>query len=246
VEKTLPLLSPIRKRKVHEEIAAQLESLISSGALSEGDALPAERDLMKQFSVGRSAVREAMLALERSGLVRLSNGERARVSRPTTASVLDGLSASVRVVLAQEQGMRDFQAARTMFEVTLARHAAQFATDQQIERLRAALKANHDTLGDLSAFERTDVAFHYEIALIVGNPLFTGMHEALVGWLTEQRTVSLRNIAADEQAYEFHRAVYEAIAARDPDLAEKTMRAHLDAVTAMFWNTKRREEGAGG
>jgi len=241
MDKTLPLLSPVKKRKVHQDIVAQLEALIASGALLEGDTLPAERVLMEQFSVGRPAVREAMLALERSGLLRLSNGERARVSRPTTASLLDGLSASVRVVMAQDDGMRNFQAARTMFEVALVRHAAQHATPEQIEALRAALQRNHEAVGNLSKFEKTDVAFHYEIALIVANPLFSGMHEALVGWLTEQRSVSLRDTAADQQAYDFHRAIFGAIAAHDPDRAEAAMREHLDTVVAVFWKMKKQE-----
>jgi len=238
---TLPLLSPVKKRKIYEDIAAQLEALIASGALREGDTLPAERVLMERFSVGRPAVREAMLALERSGLLCLSNGERARVSRPTAASVLDGLSASVRVVMAQDEGMRNFQAARTMFEVALVRHAAQHATPEQIKRLRATLKRNHAAMGKLSEFEKTDVAFHYEIALIIGNPIFSGMHEALVGWLTEQRSVSLRDAAADQQAYNFHFAIFDAIAAHDADRAEAAMRQHLDSVVEVFWKMKSQE-----
>ncbi len=238
---TLTLLSPVKKRKVHEDIAAQFEALIASGALREGDTLPAERELMEMFSVGRPAVREALLALERSGLLRLSNGERARVSRPTTASVVDGLSASVRVVMAQDEGMRNFQAARTMFEVTLVRHAAQHATPEQIKCLSAALKRNHEAMGKLSEFEKTDVAFHYEIALIVGNPLFSGMHEALVGWLTEQRRVSLRDAAADQEAYDYHLAIFDAIAAHDADRAEAAMRQHLDSVVAVYWKMKSQE-----
>lgn len=238
---TLPLLNPVKKRKVHEDIAAQLGALIASGALREGDKLPAERELMQRFSVGRPAVREAMLALERSGLLRLTNGERARVSRPTAASVVDGLTASVRVVMAQDEGMRNFQAARTMFEVALVRHAAQHATPEQIKRLRAALKRNHAAMGKLSEFEKTDVAFHYEIALIVGNPIFSGMHEALVGWLTEQRSVSLRDATADQHAYDFHLAIFDAIAAHDADRAESAMREHLDFVIAVFWKMKSKE-----
>ncbi len=237
----LPLLSPVKKRKIHQDIAAQLEALIASGALREGDTLPAERVLMERFSVGRPAVREAMLALERSGLLRLSNGERARVSRPTAAGVLDGLSASVRVVLAQDDGMRNFQAARTMFEVTLVRHAAKHATPGQINSLGEALARNHEALGRLAEFEKTDVAFHYEIALIAGNPIFSGMHEALVGWLTEQRNVALRDEAADQQAYDFHLAVFDAIAAHDADRAEAAMRQHLDSVVAVFWKMKNQE-----
>lgn len=237
-------ISPVRRRKVHEDIAAQLEHLITSGALQEGDSLPAERTLMAQFAVGRPAVREAMLTLERGGLLRLSSGERATVSRPTTATVLDGLSASVRVAMATDEGMRNFQAARSLFEVALARNAAQHATPEQIDGLRDALRRNKDAIGKAQEFERTDVAFHYEIARIVGNPLFVGMHEALVGWLTEQRTVSLRDANMDRKAYRFHKTIFEAIEAHDPDQAERAIDEHLKAVVAAFWKIKANDSGA--
>lgn len=237
------LISPVKRRKVHEDIAAQLENLITSGALREGDSLPAERTLMEQFGVGRPAVREAMLTLERGGLLKLSSGERATVSRPTTAIVLDGLSASVRVAMATEEGMRNFQAARSLFEVALARNAAKHATPAQLKALQAALQRNKEAIGDPHEFERTDVAFHYEIARIAGNPLFAGMHEALVGWLTEQRTVSLRGANVDRMAYKFHRLIFQAIEAGDPDRAETAIVEHLDAVVTTFWKIKAAERG---
>ncbi|MGA1287242.1 MAG: FCD domain-containing protein [Rubrivivax sp.] len=239
-------LSPVKRRKVHEDIAAQLEELITSGVLREGDALPAERTLMAQFSVGRPAVREALLALERGGLLRVSNGTRAIVSRPTTAIVLDGLSASVRVAMATDEGMRNFQSARILFEAALARQAARRATPAQIDALHAALVRNERAIGDTSAFERTDVEFHYEIARIVGNPLFVGMHEALVGWLTEQRSVALRSAEMDHRAYRHHKAIFDAMAARDPDAAERAIELHLNEVVTAFWKIKAEKAGVAG
>lgn len=237
-------LNPVKRRKVHEDIAAQLEELITSGALREGDSLPAERTLMAQFAVGRPAVREAMLTLERGGLLRLSSGERATVSRPTTATVLDSFSASVRVTMATDEGMRNFQAARGLFEVALARNAARHATAEQVESLRAALQRNKKAIGNPHEFEKTDVEYHYEIARIAGNPLFVGLHEALVGWLTEQRTVSLRGANMDRAAYRFHKRIFEAIEARDPDAAERAIEEHLNDVVATFWKIRAAERGA--
>lgn len=241
---TTLLINPVKRRKVHQDIASQLEVLITSGTLREGDSLPAERTLMAQFAVGRPAVREAMLALERGGLLRLSSGERATVSRPTTATVLEGLSASVRVAMATDDGMRNFQAARGLFEVALARNAAKHASAEQVEALRNALQRNKKAIGNAQEFEKTDVIFHYEIARIAGNPLFVGMHAALIGWLTEQRTVSLRGVNVDRSAYRFHKTIFEAIEARDPDRAERAIEQHLNAVTAMFWKIKLAETGA--
>jgi DNA-binding FadR family transcriptional regulator len=235
------LFVQVKRSKVHHNVVAQLEELIASGRLKEGERLPSERELMVKFSVGRPAVREAILSLERSGLLRISTGERALVVQPTTEKVLESLSSAVRVSLASDEGVRNFQAARKMFEVTLVRHAAGCATDEQIEALRKALLANEQAMGNSARFEVTDVAFHFEIARISGNPIFTGMHEALSGWLLQQRNVVLRDPKAERQAYEFHRRVFESIEAHDKEAAEIAMSSHLAAVELEFWKQRKKE-----
>lgn len=230
--------SVVRVPKVHEAIASQLEAKILDGFYKEGQALPSERDLMEQLGVGRPAVREAMLSLERSGLVKLSNGERARVCRPTATTVALSLSTSVKMLMTTEEGIRNLQAIRQIFEVALARKAAKDASASQLARLEAALLKNEAALGNDVEFERTDVAFHYEIALIAGNPLISGLHESLVGWLADQRTVALRQSHFDEQALSRHRAIFQAIVHRDPDRAEAAMQDHLESVVHAFWGQR--------
>jgi len=226
-------------------VAEQLERLILSGHLREGEQLPSERELMASFSVGRPAVREAMLALEKNGLVRLSNGERARVHRPDARTLLSGMSAAVRAAMSTDEGVRNFQSARALFEVALARYAAQHASPDQIERMAEALRRNKQALGDPSMFEVTDVAFHYEIVVVGRNPLFLGMHEALSGWLREQRHVVLEDTAADRRAYAFHARIFEAIAAHDADTAEKHMTNHLRDVERRFWKIRLADRASG-
>src|SRR6516165_9666606 len=75
--------NPIRRRKLYEEVAARIEEMIHGGRYSAGDQLPSERELMEEMGVGRSAVREAMLSLQKMGLVVVRSGERARVTVPT-------------------------------------------------------------------------------------------------------------------------------------------------------------------
>jgi len=64
----------IRRRKLYEEIADDLERLIQDGQYAPEDLLPSERDLMRQYGVGRPAVREALRTLEISGVVSLQKG----------------------------------------------------------------------------------------------------------------------------------------------------------------------------
>lgn len=232
------LMTLIRRRKLYEEIAQHLEQRIRDQAIPAGDQLPSERELMREFGVGRPAVREALFHLQKMGLVQLRSGERARVSRPTPKLVVESLAGSARYLLAEPGGVRHFQEARSFFETGLVRYAAEYATPEDLADLRDALETNRKSIGDLAKFERTDVEFHHVLAMIPRNPIFEAIHAAIAEWLVEQRHVTLAYPGANETAYDFHAQIYEAIAARDPDRAEQVLRAHLDDVADLYWRMK--------
>lgn len=228
-------VSPIRRRKLSEEVAARLEAMIQEGGYQPGDQLPSERELMKQFGVGRPAVREALYALQTMGLVAVNSGERARVTRPTPKLVIESLAGAARLMLSEPDGIRHFQQARTFFEIGLARHAAEHAMESDLRDLRRALEENRLSIGNIRRFEQTDMAFHYVLAVIPRNPIFTAIHAAIAEWLMEQRTITLTYPGQNEIAYRAHLAIAEAIAARDPDRSERVIRAHLDQVADLYW-----------
>jgi DNA-binding FadR family transcriptional regulator len=228
---------PIRPQKLYEQVSARLEARIIDKTYGIGDLLPSERDLMREFGVGRPAIREALAHLRNMGLVELRSGERAQVIQPTPEVVVDALSGVAKHMLVASDGVRNFQNARLFFEVGLARHAAIHATKDDVEQLRLALETNRAALGDLPRFEKTDVAFHYVLAVIPRNPIFPAIHAAIVEWLVQQRHITLTwsGRTGAEGAYQAHKSIYEAIAARDPDRAENAMRDHLSEVASLFW-----------
>ncbi len=230
--------APIRRRRLYQEIADRLERMIRDGELAEGDALPPERELMERFQVGRPAIREALLSLQQKGLLNLSNGERARVMRPDADRLIGALSGAAQVYLSRPEGVRDFQEARRIFESGIARDVARTATKEDVARIGAALEANRRARGDAVAFQQTDVAFHPAIVRTSRNPLLIGVHQALTGWLTEQRAVSLTARGAETSAFAFHERIYTAIASHDADAAETAMREHLDNVSAFYWRRR--------
>lgn len=223
----------IKQRKLSDEVAAHLERMIREGELAEADRLPSERELMRQFGVGRPSIREALLHLSKMGLVEVKSGERARVTRPTPQFVIDALSGPARHMISAPGGVHDFQSARLFFEVGLARNAAVHATPEDIESLKEALELNRQSIGDLARFERTDVDFHYVLAVITRNRIFTAIHAALAEWLLEQRRTTLAK-GEDRKAYQAHREIFEAVAARDPDASEAAMRGHLEYVAKRY------------
>src|SRR5579863_546757 len=137
----IPAASPIRRRKLYEEVVVRLEAWIHEGELKPGDPLPSERELMVHFGVGRPAIREALFALQRMGLVVVANGERPRVSSPTPKTLLGELSGAARLMLAKPEGMRHFQEARALFECGLVEEAARTANANNLTALDKALRA---------------------------------------------------------------------------------------------------------
>lgn len=226
---------PIKRRKVSEEVADRIEAMIHDFGLKTGDALPSERDIMAAYQVGRSAVREAFFALSKRGLVELRNGEKARVASPDVGLFIQEMSGTVRRMLAQPDGVRNFQDARRLFELGVAARAAERARPADIDRLAVALAANRAAIGSQDRFHETDFLFHREIATVARNSIFLAVTEALVTWLLEQRHRTAQNSKAAKVAYQAHYRIFNAIAARDAAAAEAAMDEHLRVVERLYW-----------
>lgn len=189
---------------------------------------------MARFGAGRSTVREALFTLRKMGLVALSAGERARVTRPTAALMVGELSGAVRQFLQTAEGVRHFQDARRLLERALCREAALRATPEQLAGLLEACEA-HRTARDATSAIAADVEFHFRIAEVCRNPVLSALHAASFEWLREQRATSVQSIGAKRAAEKAHRRIYDAIRAGDPDAAERAMGEHLDEVEAHYW-----------
>ena len=238
----------VRRKRLYEEVVAQIEAAILNGDLRPGDFLPAERELCESFGVSRTAVREALFALDQSGLIELENGKRARVVEPSAEKLIDDMSGPARFVLSRPDRLRQLQEARMLFEGFLARIAAERASPAQIEAIGAALAANRASIGDPEGFVTTNIAFHLEIARVSGNAFLDSLHVAVQKWLTEHRRVAIRREGAAARAFERHEQIYDAIRARDPDGAEAAMRAHLQESIDAYWAVRedQREDAAQG
>jgi GntR family transcriptional repressor for pyruvate dehydrogenase complex len=225
----------VRRSRLYEEVASRIEAQILAGDYRSGDALPSERELMTRYGVGRPAVREALLVLNKSGLVSVIQGGRARVATPNSETLVATLSGAARHLMSEPNGIQHFQDARCFLERGLARYAAEYATVSDLDSLRKALEVNRDARGDIAAFERTDVEFHHAIVQISRNPIFEALHQAMVTWLTEQRHITLQAPRQHELALRAHEQIYLAIKDRDADRAERMMRDHLRHVSKVYW-----------
>ena len=230
---------PIGRRKRADEIAEHIERAISTGEFKEGATMPSEKELSERFGVGRPSVRQALFILQQQGLVEIASGTRARVTTPSGKFLTGQLASLIRRLSSTGQGHEYMQQTRLLFEAGVAWQAARVATDEDLARLKTALDANTAALGDTPVFIRTDVAFHYELTAITRNPVFIGVHDALVGWLIDQRTTTIHMPDADRLSVRDHTAIYEAVLARDPMRAFHEMTSHLRLISELYRESKR-------
>jgi GntR family transcriptional regulator, sialic acid-inducible nan operon repressor len=222
------------RHKLSDQVRDRLERMIRDEVFPIDSPLPPERDLMAMFDVGRPSVREALFALERMGLVRIGNGERPRVTRPTPQTMLPQLSGIAHLLMDRPEGVDHFEQLRLFLETSIARHAAEFATATQVKQLEGALRVNEAAIPKARLFAETDVAFHRVLTEFPGNPIFTAAHQALVEWLISQRVEIHNTEAANFKSFQGHVEVWQAIADRNPDAAGAAMRAHLENARQKF------------
>jgi DNA-binding FadR family transcriptional regulator len=226
----------IVKRKLSDEVFDRLYALIRDGECLPGDTLPSERELMARLGVGRPAIREAMQALERHGLIAIQHGQRPKVLRPTASGLMSQIDLTARHMLTQSpQSLEHLKEARSFFEVGMARRAAEVAQADDVARLGALLERQHAALAaDCAAFIAADMAFHTGIAAVAGNSIFRATSEAMLGWLARFHSKELHWEGNEQTTLAEHALILKAIAAHDGDAAAQAMDAHLRRAGASY------------
>nr|WP_249154661.1 FadR/GntR family transcriptional regulator [Bradyrhizobium manausense] len=215
-------MEAVEARRLYRQVADQLRSLIDSGEYAVGSRLPTERELADQLKVSRPTVREALIALEVEGRVRIRVGSGIYVTEPA-----DAAPAPSAVI----EGPFELLRAREFLESAIAEQAARVATGDDVARIDAALVAMENVEHPGEASMVHDRAFHIAIAGCLGNAVLV----RVVGELFDQRLNPyfaqlahyFENPGTWRTALDEHRAVRDAIAARQPKAARDAMRDHL-------------------
>ncbi len=231
----IPEATPIVRRKLAREVLDRLVQAIQSGEVAPGEHLPSERTLMLRYGVGRPAIREALQSLDQMGLIRITHGERARVTLPTATAIIDQASeAMVQLLSRVPGGLEDLKDARLLFEVGLAQVAARHASDDSVARLKVAHQACRSAVGDHARFVAADMAFHRAIAAMSSNMLIEALSRGMLDWMMKFRRDLVTARGAERLTLEEHERITAAIAARDPVAAGKAMTEHLSRANKLY------------
>ena len=169
-------LEAVEARRLYRQVADQLRALIDSGEYRVGSRLPTERDLAEQLKVSRPTVREALIALEVEGRVRIRVGSGIYVSEP--AALAQPLPASAEI-----EGPFELLRAREFIEGAIAEQAARVATPEDIARIDASVEAMATVQHPGEASMIHDRAFHVAVAGCLDNAVLV----RVVGELFDQR-----------------------------------------------------------
>lgn len=226
--------APIRRRKLSDEVLDRLLSSIRSGHFKAGDQLPPERELMREYDVGRPAVREAMQQLASMGLIVITHGERARVTEVTVHSMFNQFDRTARFLLSESANNIDhLKEARLFLETGLTRIAAQKATADNIRDLESIIDDMVANAGT-SKFIDSDMAFHNAIAEMSGNPIFAATSQAMLDWLKDYHIGIVSYKGAEDVSIDEHRQICRCIAEHDAVGATQAMHDHLTRASELY------------
>jgi GntR family transcriptional repressor for pyruvate dehydrogenase complex len=228
---TSPLIAPIRKTRIAEEIADRIRMLILDATFPPGRPLASERVLAKRFGVSRGSVRDAFRLLETIGLLETRHGQ-GTFPRELT---VDRLVAPLVSVLAYRRDLREeLMDVRRMFEPAVATVAAARVTDEDLAALDRILDTQRRKRRNGQSAILEDTAFHAVLARATRNRVLVSIMETLNDLLVETRTLTLKQKGRPARSIKGHEAVIAALRRRDGDGAARAMREHIDEIAGLL------------
>lgn len=226
-------MEPLKRETLADRLLTELKRQILSGRLPANAPLPAERVLCEAFGVGRTTVREALQGLIATGFVERHNAQ--LVVRDPTALPPHAIDYAA---LAARLSVEDLFSTRKALENLAVAQAARHWTDDDLDAVARPLEAMLDPVSD-EAYHAADVEFHTAIVTIGKNQVLQGVYESSKHLFF--RLPAFWRVFGDRperpapgriSGWQGHRALYEAIAARDEDEAVRRNSQLLDGVEA--------------
>ncbi|MDX1820859.1 MAG: FadR/GntR family transcriptional regulator [Paracoccaceae bacterium] len=234
----------VQPEKISTSVTHQIELLILRGILRPGERLPSERELSERLGISRPSLREAVAELQDKGLLISKAGAGIYV-----ADVLGGAfsPALIRLFAAHDEAVFDYIAFRRDMEGLAAERAARLASDTDLRVIQTIfdkMLAAH-TKRDPGDEALLDADFHLSIIEASHNVIMLHMMRSMYELLREgvfyNRQIMFRNRSIRDLLLDQHRAINEAIQARDPAGARAAVEAHLNFVEQALTDQKRAE-----
>jgi len=222
---------PVQPVRAYERIVEQVEEALARGDLKPGQRLPSERDLVTQFQVSRSTVREALRVLESNGVIRSRPGD---PHGPEVLAFSNGSLAKqmTRLARIEQLSLAELVAFRMILDGSANLIAAQLRSqgellemESTIDDMRAAIEVSYEAFGE------ADVAFHDAVARASRNTLIQVCNEVVRGvvlsLISDKISRSRNSKALMRQSLAHHTEVLDAVRAGDGHAAARVARQNL-------------------
>ena len=233
---------PIQPEKISQTVVRQIEQLILRGILKPGERLPSERELSERLSVSRPSLREALSELQDSGLLTSRAGSGVFVGDVLGSAFSETL---VRLFSNHDEAVFDYIAFRRDMEGLAAERAAVNGTDTDLKVIDTIFKKMEAAHSKRNPTEEAglDADFHLSVIEASHNVIMLHMMRSMYQLLREgvfyNRSVMFKQRLTRDQLLDQHRAINDALQARDPAAARAAVESHLSFVeTALFGQQK--------
>lgn len=218
----------VKRRRLYEPVADQIRQAIFRGLILPGHKLPPERELAEQFQTSRLALREALRALEKEGLVIIKRGAGggAFVADPDKAlnALADSLNTVVRLGSAKSANLTEM---RSILEPEITRLATLRATAEDLSLIESIVSAQEQELKSGELSRKLDMEFHRCVAVAAHNSVMSIIVDAVNQSLRDSIMRSKRTQEMRQRVVQYHRDIFEAIRSRDSDRARHVMSSHI-------------------
>jgi len=216
----------ISSTPAYKLVAEAIERRILAGSIRPGEPIGTEAELVKQFGVNRSTVREGIRLLEHDGLIKRESNRRLSVGLPH----YDRLATrSTRALILCKATFRElYETAMALQEATMEA-AAERATPEIIAEMDRNIAQTAKVLGDPAAVAELDTEFHALIGKASGNRVLQLAREPSDLLIYPTTELVLRQVKeGPARLLEAHRKMLEAISARDKESARTWARRHIN------------------
>lgn len=224
---------PAGRPRLYEEVVEEIGLRIVGGIYAVDEVLPIEEDLVEEFGVSRTVIREAVKVLTEKGLLR----PRARLGTVVLPrkqwNLLDTDVLNWELIAGRKvELLRKVTEARRIIEPEAAALAAQRATDQEIQAIAEAYHRMELNVDDAKTYIEADMVFHSAILAACHNEVLEQMANMMRRALVASREVTTQIPGSSVGALPLHLKVLEAIQQRNAETAYAAMQYLIDQARA--------------
>ena len=226
--------NPIKKSKrAFEEVAATIKDSILNGHWKPGDRLPSETELGNQFGVSRHTIREALRALELSGLITIRTGVAGGpIVQDTIMSTISSLYLDAFQM--EKITVDEFTAARLAIEEVILSDAIEKADEEDIAKLKENVLKAKKLASEGEIVTDVNFEFHSLLARASKNRVFIILETTINTIHHNLRNRAPVDFRISRDAAQAHEELLEAIVKKQYEKARKLMGKHIAAVKKSY------------